>query len=86
MKTNHRTREYYTVTTSHFHGNRELYHGPSLTQAVRAARKHDCTTGPSQCTCGGPQIQRASDGAMYLNWHAAKPFHPANEPWWEVVE
>jgi len=81
-----RTREYYTVTSGRFHGEKKLYQGPSLTQAVRTARKHDCTTGPSQCKCGGPQIQRASDGAMYLNWHAAKPFQPANDAWWEVID
>lgn len=79
-------KDVFTVTTSHFHGNKEIYKGSSLTQAIRAARKNDCTNGPSQCKCGGPQIQRASDGALYLNWHSAKPFHPANEPWWEVVE
>lgn len=70
--------ETYTVIANKFHGSDILYHGKSLAQAIRVARKHTC----GECKCGGPEISRASDGAIYLRWEAAKPFHQANEPFW----
>ena len=66
-----------TVTANKFHGGRELYCGSSIAQAIRAARKADC----SGCMCGGPDITRA-DGFSLIDWHAAKPFHAADNSFW----
>ena len=62
----------YTVFANRFHG------GESEKQAIKAARKHDC----QECLCGGPTIER-EDGKILRNWQAAKPFMPANKPWWD---
>jgi hypothetical protein len=66
------------VVASKFHGGRIVYEGKSLQQAIRAARRIDCKS----CKCGGPLIER-EDGAILLNWHAVKPFFPANDYYWE---
>ena len=72
-------REFYTVTRNKFHGGNVVYTGYSLNQAVKAARKIDC----SGCKCGGPGIQRKSDGAFYFGWQAGKPFvAKENETFW----
>lgn len=69
----------YKVSANKFHGGSLLYSGRSEAQAVKVARRHDC----SECQCGGPVITR-TDGASLLNWHAAKPFCPANEAFWQI--
>ena len=73
----------YTVTLHSFHGGRTVYQGYSEAQAVRAARKHDCTRG-ANCVAG-PTIRRIEDdGREYIayEWEAARPFCVANEMSW----
>lgn len=70
------------VAANDFHGGRIVYEGKSLQQAIRAARRIDCG---GECKCGGPLIVR-EDGAVLLNWHAARPFYPANDYYWESVK
>jgi hypothetical protein len=56
-----------------------LYQGKSLKQAIKAARKNDCGYGSAT-------IIRISDGAKLLNWHAARPYRPANITYWQEID
>ena len=71
-------RERYTVQQNRFHGERIYYHGTSLNQAIKIARRYDCVV----CKCGGPYIIRDSDGAGLAAWHVTPPFQPADKPFW----
>ncbi len=69
-----------TVTGNPFHRGTFLYVGLSEKQAVKVARKHDC----SECRCGGPIITD-EEGNQLHDWHATPPFHPASEPFWDKI-
>ena len=74
-----RAKETYTVKQNPFHSDDVIYTGHSIKQAVKYARKYDC----SDCKCGGPNIIRGSDKALYHGWEAKKPFvNNDSEPWW----
>ena len=73
----------YTVRLNDFHGGKLIYHGKSLTEAVRASRRHDCTKG-GDCVAGPVLSRIADDGTtdVAYDWHAAKPFQQATEIIW----
>ena len=70
----------YTTTLHEFHGGTVLYKGESLRQAIRIARKHDCTS-QGQCVAG-PTITRSDTGERLGGWERSKPFHRSNEQFW----
>ena len=76
-----------TVKESEFHGGGIIYHGHSLNQAIRIARKECGSRWDSDCQCGGARIEVVEDGMKYqlLDWQPTPPSQPANEIKWMLI-
>ena len=77
-----------TVYTAEFHGGEIIYHGKSLKQAIRVARKECGSRWDSDCQCGGARIEVVEeDGTLWqlLDWQATPAFQPANEIKWILI-
>lgn len=77
-----------TVREAKFHGDRIIYQGHSLNQAIKIARRECGSRLDSDCQCGGARIEVIEGRMKYqlLDWQATPPFQPANKIIWMLID